>query len=197
MIGRSFSATLVDVGGHRSRPRLFLGDVLQLYPDWPSPVVIVSDSAYGVSGFPGDCPTSAGLVDWYRSHVAEWSKAATGETTLWFWNTEAGWATVHPLLLEFGWQYVGCNICGDERVRCPDGSGKFVHANQKPKRLIWRIIAATSEPGDVVWEPFGGLCTAAVVCADGDRQCYSAELLPEYHAAAVQRLKDSRQLRLV
>lgn len=81
-----------------------------MYADWPSPVVIVSDGAYGVSGFPGDCPTPAGLVEWYRPHVAEWSKAATGETTLWFWNTEVGWATVHPLLLEFGWEYVGCNI---------------------------------------------------------------------------------------
>lgn len=84
--------------------RLFLGDALQMYSDWPSPVVIVSDGAYGVSGFPGDSPTPAGLVDWYRSHVEEWSKAATGETTLWFWNTEVGWATVHPMLLESGWE---------------------------------------------------------------------------------------------
>ncbi len=82
-------------------------------------------------------------------------------------------------------------------MRRPDGSGKFVHANQKPEKLIWRIIDATSEPGDVVWEPFGGLCTAAVVCADSGRECYSAELLPEYHAAAVRRLKDNFQLRLV
>ena len=51
--------------------RLFLGDALQLYSQWPSPVVIVSDGAYGVSGFPGDSPTPAGLVEWYRPHVAE------------------------------------------------------------------------------------------------------------------------------
>lgn len=317
--------------------KLFLGDALQMYSQWPNPVIIVSDGAYGVSGFPGDSPTPAGLVEWYRPHVAEWSKAATGETTLWFWNTEVGWATVHPLLLEFGWEYVGCNIwdkgiahvsgntnsktlrkfpvvtevcaqyvkaprfavgggslgvkewlrwewersglplsrsneaCGvknaatrkyltkdhvwyfpppdafqrladyanahghpdgrpyysvdgqmpltaerwarmrskfnlrlgvtnvwsspavrgEERVRRRDGSGKFVHANQKPRELMWRIVDAASEPGDVVWEPFGGLCTAAMVCADTDRECYSAELLPEYHAAAVRRLRDS------
>ena len=239
-----------------------------MYSDWPSPVVIVSDGAYGVSGFPGDSPTPAGLADWYRSHVEEWSKAATGETTLWFWNTEVGWATVHPMLLESGWEYVGCNIwdkgiahvsgntnsktlrkfpvvtevCAQyvkapkfsvggrvlgikewlrwewERSGLPlsrsnEACGVRSAATRKyltkdhvwyfpppeafQRLLIWRIIDATSEPGDVVWEPFGGLCTAAVVCADSGRECYSAELLPEYHAAAVQRLKDNFQLRLV
>src|SRR5690606_1700911 len=33
-------------------------------------------------------------------------KAAQPATTLWFWNTEIGWATVHPLLAEQGWEYV-------------------------------------------------------------------------------------------
>ena len=94
----------------RAGATVFLGDALRMYPDWPSPVVVVSDGAYGVSGFPGDSLSPAGLVEWYRPHVAEWSKAATGETTLWFWNTEVGWATVHPLLLEHGWEYVGCNV---------------------------------------------------------------------------------------
>ena len=88
------------------------GDALEMYPRWPAPVVIVSDGAYGVSGFPGDTHTPDGLVDWYRPHVRAWSEAATGETTLWFWNTEIGWATVHPLLIEFGWEYVGCNVVG-------------------------------------------------------------------------------------
>ena len=87
-------------------------------------------------------------------------------------------------------------VRGDERVRRADGSGKFIHANQKPKRLTWRIIDAASDAGDVVWEPFGGLCTAAVVCADIERECYSAELLPEYFVAAGQRLRQQK-LRLV
>ena len=30
----------------------------------------------------------------------------TSATTLWFWNTEVGWATVHPLLVANGWDYV-------------------------------------------------------------------------------------------
>lgn len=37
-------------------------------------------------------------------------KKATHATTLWFWNTEIGWALVHPVLEKHGWQYVGCNV---------------------------------------------------------------------------------------
>ena len=31
-------------------------------------------------------------------------------TTLWFWNTEIGWANVHPTLVEHGWEYRNCHI---------------------------------------------------------------------------------------
>jgi site-specific DNA-methyltransferase (adenine-specific) len=68
--------------------------------------MIISDGAYGVRGFHGDTTGTEGLVEWYRPHVAAWSKAAQPSTTLWFWNTEVGWATVHPLLLQDGWEYV-------------------------------------------------------------------------------------------
>lgn len=85
---------------------LHAGDALKAYSKWPDPVTIVSDGAYGVRGFHGDTVGAEGLVDWYRPHVEEWSRRATPATTLWFWNTELGWATVHPLLAENGWQYV-------------------------------------------------------------------------------------------
>lgn len=85
---------------------LHVGDARDAYPTWPSPTVIVSDGAYGVRGFHGDTVGVDELVDWYRPHVAAWSDAANPATTLWFWNTEIGWATVHPLLAEFGWEYV-------------------------------------------------------------------------------------------
>ena len=82
------------------------GDALGAYESWPSPSTVISDGAYGVGGFPGDPRTPEGLVEWYRPHVAAWSKKATPATTLWFWNTEVGWATVHPLLVQHGWEYV-------------------------------------------------------------------------------------------
>lgn len=82
------------------------GTAQETYDDWPAPDLIISDGAYGVGGFPGDPRTPDGLQDWYAEHVAAWSKRAHPATTLWFWNTEIGWATVHPLLMKHGWEYV-------------------------------------------------------------------------------------------
>lgn len=82
------------------------GNSLEAYTGWDAPDTIVSDGAYGVRGFRGDTVDTTGLVDWYRPHVQEWSKHVKPSTSLWFWNTEVGWATVHPLLLTSGWEYV-------------------------------------------------------------------------------------------
>lgn len=85
---------------------LHRGDVRSAYGGWPRPTTIISDGAYGIRGFHGDTTGVDGLVDWYRPHVEAWSRAAEPGTTLWFWNTELGWATVHPLLSGHGWDYV-------------------------------------------------------------------------------------------
>ena len=85
---------------------LVVDDVRRAYGSWPAPTTIVSDGAYGVRGFHGDTTGPDGLVEWYRPHVKAWSEASRPSTTLWFWNTEIGWATVHPLLVEHGWEYV-------------------------------------------------------------------------------------------
>jgi hypothetical protein len=82
------------------------GDALAAYGNWPAPAAIISDGAYGVRGFHGDLTGADGLIDWYRPHVEVWSRRAAPATTLWFWNTEVGWATVHPLLAASGWEYV-------------------------------------------------------------------------------------------
>jgi hypothetical protein len=85
---------------------LFRGDALEAYPRWPAPRAIISDGAYGVRGFHGDTTGPGDLTAWYRPHVEVWSGAASPATTLWFWNTEIGWASVHPLLADHGWEYV-------------------------------------------------------------------------------------------
>jgi site-specific DNA-methyltransferase (adenine-specific) len=82
------------------------GDVLDAYDRWPAPATIVSDGAYGVRGFHGDTTGPDELLRWYRPHVGKWTAAAQPAATLWFWNTELGWATVHPLLVAQGWDYV-------------------------------------------------------------------------------------------
>jgi hypothetical protein len=89
---------------------LHLGDSLNHYHQWEQPTVIVSDGAYGVLGFEGDTSDHLDLPQWYEPHIQAWSKAAMPCTTLWFWNSEIGWATVHPILEKHGWRYVNCNI---------------------------------------------------------------------------------------
>lgn len=87
-----------------------LGNSLSFYESWDRPTAIISDGGYGVLGFDGDTSDHLGLPEWYEQHIAAWSKAATPMTTLWFWNSEIGWATVHPVLEKNGWRYVNANI---------------------------------------------------------------------------------------
>lgn len=89
---------------------LFCGDALEFYDSWESPTVIISDGPYGVNGFPGDLFAPDELAEWYEPHVCKWSEYSTPLTTLWFWNTEVGWANVHSMLKEHGWEYVSCCI---------------------------------------------------------------------------------------
>jgi site-specific DNA-methyltransferase (adenine-specific) len=85
---------------------LYQSDALALYAGWPSPDVIVCDGPYGLRSFPGDPAGVDGLPAFYRPHALAWAERAKPSTTLWFWCSELGWATVHPLLELAGWQYV-------------------------------------------------------------------------------------------
>jgi site-specific DNA-methyltransferase (adenine-specific) len=68
---------------------------------------------------------------------------------------------------------------------------RSLHGSQKPLKLIEIGIAASTEKDDVVWEPFGGLCPAAVCALKLQRKSVSAEIVPEFYEAAVHRLKSS------
>ncbi|MCF2137782.1 MAG: site-specific DNA-methyltransferase [Candidatus Thorarchaeota archaeon] len=72
-------------------------------------------------------------------------------------------------------------------------SGKALHPNQKPLELIKLIIRATSDENDIVWEPFGGLCTGAVAALELGRQCYSAEINVNLFKMATERLMQHDQ----
>ncbi len=293
--------------------------------------MIVSDGPYGLGSYPGDPPTPGGLVESYAAHVASWSRYALPCTTLWFWNSEIGWATTHSLLDSCGWEYRGCHVwdkgighiagnsnggtlrkfpvttevcvqyvkrttfrveghdlsmkewlrhewrraglalnktneaCGvrnaatrkyftqdhlwyfppaeafaalvryanrhGKRAGCPyfslDGAkpltgeewaalrAKFnfrngitnvwrepavrgserlkkrfrcLHMNQKPLRLLELCISASSDAGDVVWEPFGGLCSGALAALRLGRRACAAERNEEYFQLARKRL---------
>ena len=76
-------------------------------------------------------------------------------------------------------------VRGGERYKADYRS---IHANQKPLKLLERIIRASSDPGDVVWDPFAGLGSVAIAAYRAGRRCYGAELLRSFHALAVRRV---------
>jgi site-specific DNA-methyltransferase (adenine-specific) len=82
-------------------------------------------------------------------------------------------------------------VRGVERLK--SAGAKIIHSNQKPLRLIDRAICASSDAGDVVWEPFGGLCSAAVASLRAGRRCYSAEIEPAVFSAATHRLQVEKE----
>lgn len=308
---------------------LCFGDSLDHYNTWESPHVIVSDGAYGILGFEGDTSNHIGMPAWYEQHVKAWSERATAQTTLWFWNSEIGWASVHPVLESYGWRYVNANIwnkgkahiagnvntakirrfpvvteicvqyvfepkidgltlqrwlyrewkrtglalrkanvaCGvadvavrkyldqghlwyypppemfakmaayanehgdpegkpyfsqngerpmtqdewvtmrstfhcpmgvtnvwernplkgAERIRVPEFSGKAAHLNQKPLDLMRMIIEASSDPGQVVWEPFGGLFSASLAAKQTTRRAFAGEIDSTYFQLGLSR----------
>jgi len=316
------------------RVNLLFGDALTLYTSWEQPVVIISDGPYGVNGYDGDLSKADELNEWYAPHIKSWSSYSSALTTLWFWNTEIGWAEVHPVLKANGWIYRSCNVwdkgighvagnsntktlrrfpvvtevcahyirkpefvLGDQkgvsakdwlraewkRTRLPfsksnevcgvknaasrkyltgdhlwyfpppevfeklvayankygnekgrpyfsiDGvnvlsgsqweqlRGKFyceagvtnvwqcpavrgkerikidnkaLHPNQKPMSLMNRIIISSSDEGDVIWEPFGGLCSASIVAAKLGRKAFVAEANLSTYQYACSRLRN-------
>ncbi|HEY9090632.1 DNA methyltransferase [Parasphingorhabdus sp.] len=113
-VGRKKPVTLLYVpteGSFADGPtNVSLSDSLDCYDDWETPTCIVSDGAYGVLGFEGDTSDHIGMPEWYEPHIEAWSKRATPKTTLWFWNSEIGWATVHPVLEKYGWRYINANV---------------------------------------------------------------------------------------
>lgn len=76
-------------------------------------------------------------------------------------------------------------VHGKERVKNEDG---YLHANQKPIALMERQVLACTGVGDVVWEPFGGLCSGTLAAAGLGRRAFAAELNPSFFQAAVGRL---------
>ena len=80
------------------------------------------------------------------------------------------------------------NIWREPTVR---GSERVPKAKvgQKPLRLMNLIIQAASEPGDVIWEPFGGACSAGIAAFQSGRRSFCAESSADVHGLAMARIE--------
>ena len=65
------------------------------------------------------------------------------------------------------------------------------HPAQKPEKLLAKLILASSDEGDVVFDPFGGSGSTAVTAKKLGRHFVSAEQNPLYCAWAEKRLEDA------
>jgi modification methylase len=73
-----------------------------------------------------------------------------------------------------------------ERVR---DQGRKAHPTQKPEALLYRVVLASSNPGDVVLDPFFGTGTTGVVAARLGRHWIGVERQGDYIEIARRRLE--------
>ena len=72
-----------------------------------------------------------------------------------------------------------------------------IHPTQKPVKLFQWCLERYSQPNDLILDPFSGSGTTAIAAHNLGRRFICIEKDPDYHAASVQRLKDTQaQLRL-
>jgi modification methylase len=78
-------------------------------------------------------------------------------------------------------------ICtGGERLKGEDAAK--VHPTQKPEALLYRLLNATTKPGDVVLDPFFGTGTTGAVARKLGRHFIGIEREDAYVAAALKRI---------
>ncbi len=69
---------------------------------------------------------------------------------------------------------------------------KFNHGTSKPVDLLRIIIQASSLPGEVVLDPYGGSGSTAEASLLEDRRFIVCEIDPDYHQQAVARIAAAR-----
>ena len=75
---------------------------------------------------------------------------------------------------------------GGERIK--DGKGRKAHPTQKPEELLARIILSSSNPGDLVLDPFFGSGTTGAVAKRLGRHYLGIERDPSYVKVAQNRI---------
>ena len=115
------------------------------------------------------------------------------ETLIWASKTEGAKYTFNyealkslneGVQMRSDWVLPICN--GGERLK--DANGDKAHPTQKPEALLHRILVATTNPGDVVLDPFFGTGTTGAVARMLGRDFVGIEREAAYRAVAEARL---------
>ena len=103
-------------------------------------------------------------------------------------NYEAMKALNDDVQMRSDWLFPICS--GPERLK--DGDGRKAHPTQKPEALLHRLLLATTNPGDVVLDPFFGTGTTGAVAKQLGRRWLGIERDQTYAAAAEKRISRVR-----
>ena len=100
-------------------------------------------------------------------------------------NYEAMKALNDDIQMRSDWLFPICS--GPERLK--DGEGRKAHPTQKPEALLHRILLASTNPGDLVLDPFFGTGTTGAVGQAARAGAGSASsAIPLYAEAAEERI---------
>ncbi len=115
------------------------------------------------------------------------------ETMLWVakspkakytFNYESMKALNEDLQMRSDWHLPICN--GGERLR--NGAGTKAHPTQKPESLLYRVIMSSTNPGDVILDPFFGTGTTGAVAKKLGRKFVGIEREQSYATVAKTRI---------
>ena len=110
--------------------------------------------------------------------------ASKGEKAKYTFNYRSMKTLNDELQMRSDWEFPICG--GPERLRA---DGVKVHPTQKPEALIYRVLLASTKPGDVVLDPFFGTGTTGAVAKRLGRRWIGIEREADYCAAAAARIE--------
>ena len=110
--------------------------------------------------------------------------ASMGEKARYTFNYRAMKTLNDELQMRSDWLIPICG--GQERLK---KGGTKVHPTQKPEALLYRILLACSNPGDVILDPFFGTGTTGAVAKRLGRHYIGIEREDDYIAAAKERIE--------
>jgi modification methylase len=114
--------------------------------------------------------------------------AARGRDSRHRFNYQAMKALNDDIQMRSDWYLPLCT--GPERLR--NEHGLKLHPTQKPEALLHRVLLASTNPGEIVLDPFLGTGTSAAVARRLHRHYIGIERHPAYVEAALGRLRHVR-----
>jgi len=110
--------------------------------------------------------------------------ASMGEKARYTFNYRAMKTLNDELQMRSDWVLPICS--GQERLK---KGGSKVHPTQKPESLLYRVMLATSNKGDVILDPFFGTGTTGAVAKRLGREWIGCERESAYREAALERIE--------